>query len=239
MKTLVNGGLNFSELDGWWAEAYSPQVGWAIGDGLEHGDDPVWDSIEAEAMYTLLEQEVVPEFYDRGDNGMPSRWLSRVRESMARLTPQFSASRAIQNYTEEHYLPAASGYCQRAANNSALGAEVLRWLHEIAQGWDSVRFGSVHSETHDGRHSFQVQIWPGDLSSRDLKVELYADPAGGHDAEIVTMTACDKSSDAKGFVTYCVDLAATRAAIDYTPRAIPHHPSVAVPLETGEILWQR
>jgi starch phosphorylase len=239
MKTLVNGGLNFSELDGWWAEAYSPQVGWAIGDGLEHGDDPVWDSIEAEAMYTLLEQEVVPEFYDRGDNGMPSRWLSRVRESMARLTPQFSASRAIQNYTEEHYLPAASGYCQRAANNSALGAEVLRWLHKIAQGWDSVRFGSVHSETHDGRHSFQVQIWPGDLSSRDLKVELYADPAGGHDAEIVPMTACDKSSDAKGLVTYCVDLAATRAASDYTPRAFPHHPSVAAPLETGEILWQR
>ena len=125
MKTLVNGGLNFSELDGWWAEAYSPQVGWAIGDGKEHGDDPAWDDVEAEAMYRLLEQEVVPDFYERPENGMPSRWLRRVRESMARLTPEFSASRAIQNYTEEHYLPAASSYCQRAANNSALGAEVL------------------------------------------------------------------------------------------------------------------
>ena len=67
MKVLVNGGLNFSELDGWWAEAYSPQVGWAIGDGLEHGDDPARDALEAEAMYTLLEQEVVPEFYQRDE----------------------------------------------------------------------------------------------------------------------------------------------------------------------------
>jgi starch phosphorylase len=239
MKTLVNGGLNFSELDGWWAEAYSPQVGWAIGDGLEHGDDPIWDNIEAETMYSLLEQEVVPEFYERGDDGVPSRWLSRVRESMARLTPQFSASRAIRNYTEEHYLPAASGYCQRAASNSALGADVLKWLHHITQGWHSVRFGAVHSETHEGRHFFRVQLWPGELSFCDLKVELYADPRGEFPVEIVTMTAGDKSNDAKAPVTYCVDLAATRAAGDYTPRVIPHHPSVAVPLEAGEILWQR
>ena len=147
MKTLVNGGLNFSELDGWWAEAYSPEVGWAIGDGLEHGDDPAWDDVEAEAMYRLLEQEVVPDFYERMENGMPSKWLSRVRESMARLTPEFSASRAIQNYTEEHYLPAASNYCQRAANNSALGAEVVKWLNKIARGWNTVHFGGMQVET--------------------------------------------------------------------------------------------
>ena len=83
----------------------------------------------------------------------------RVRESMARLTPQFSASRAIQNYTEEHYLPAASNFCQRAANNSALGAEVMKWLNKIARGWSTVHFGGMQIETRDGRHSFQVQVW--------------------------------------------------------------------------------
>jgi glycogen phosphorylase len=239
MKTLVNGGLNFSELDGWWAEAYSPQVGWAIGDGLEHGDDPVWDNIEAEAMYSLLEQEVVPEFYERADNGMPSRWLSRVRESMARLTPEFSASRAIQNYTEEHYLPAASNYSQRAANNSVLGTEVMKWLHKIARGWNTVHFTGMQVETRDGRLFFQVQVWRGDLSSCDLSVELYADPRGKHDAEIVTMTAGDPPSDEKAPVTYHVDIPATRAPGDYTARVVPHHPNVAVPLEAAEILWQR
>jgi len=239
MKTLVNGGLNFSELDGWWAEAYSPQVGWAIGDGQEHGDDPAWDDVEAEAMYSLLEKEVVPEFYERSENGMPSKWLSRVRESMARLTPEFSASRAIQNYTEEHYLPAASGYRQRAANNSGLGTEVLQWLHKIAQGWNTVHFGPLQVETRDSRHFFRVQVWPGDLSSCDLSVELYADPHGEHGAEIVTMTAGEKSPDAKGSVIYSVDISATRAASDYTPRVAPQHSGVAVPLEAGEILWQR
>ena len=64
MKVLVNGGLNLSELDGWWAEAYSPEVGWAIGDGKEHGEDPAWDAQEAETVYTLLESEVIPEFYE-------------------------------------------------------------------------------------------------------------------------------------------------------------------------------
>jgi starch phosphorylase len=71
MKVLVNGGLNLSELDGWWAEAYSPEVGWAIGDGWEHGDDPEWDAKEADALYALLESEVIPEFYERDNSGMP------------------------------------------------------------------------------------------------------------------------------------------------------------------------
>jgi starch phosphorylase len=110
MKVLVNGGLNLSELDGWWAEAYSPEVGWAIGDGQQHGEDPGWDAKEAETLYTLLEAEVIPEFYERDESGMPGKWLGRIRESVARLTPEFSATRAICEYTESHYLPASSAY---------------------------------------------------------------------------------------------------------------------------------
>ncbi|HXV78865.1 MAG TPA: alpha-glucan family phosphorylase, partial [Candidatus Binatia bacterium] len=110
MKVLVNGGLNLSELDGWWAEAYAPEVGWAIGDGQEHGDDPLWDAAEAEALYTLLEQEVVPEFYRRDERGIPTAWVARIRESMARLTPFFSANRTVREYTEKHYIPAAEAY---------------------------------------------------------------------------------------------------------------------------------
>ena len=133
MKVLANGGLNISELDGWWAEAYTPIVGWAIGDGKEHGEDAAWDATEAESLYTLLEQQIVPEFYERDPQGLPSKWLERVRESMATLTPQFSASRAIREYTNDHYLPAAAGYDARAANDGSLGAELLRWQYSIAE----------------------------------------------------------------------------------------------------------
>ena len=117
MKILVNGGLNFSELDGWWAEAYTPQVGWALGDGREHGDDPAWDAVEANALYDLLETEIIPEFYSREDTGIPVSWVERIRESMAKLTPHFSANRVVREYTEQHYLPAALAYQKRADNN--------------------------------------------------------------------------------------------------------------------------
>ncbi|HAU19342.1 MAG TPA: DUF3417 domain-containing protein, partial [Marinobacter adhaerens] len=93
MKVLVNGGINLSELDGWWAEAYTPDVGWALGDGQEHGDDPFRDAAEADALYDLLEREVIPEFYTRDEQGIPSAWVNRMRESMARLTPRFSTNR--------------------------------------------------------------------------------------------------------------------------------------------------
>ena len=122
-----------------------------------------WDAAEVEQLYTLLEQQVVPEFYDRDAQGLPSRWLERVRESMARLTPEFSASRAIREYTNDHYLPAAAGYAERAARDGKLGADLVQWQHTLADQWKTLRFGKMTSETKDGQHRFQVQVMPGGL----------------------------------------------------------------------------
>ena len=189
-------------------------------------------------MYSLLEREVVPEFYDRSDDGLPSKWLGRIRDSMARLTAEFSAGRTIQNYTEDHYLPAASGYGQRAANNSAAGAELLQWQHKIAREWSTVAFGPLQIETRDGLHFFRVQVFPGTLPLGDLKVELYASPLEKVAAPIETMTACDQCKVPNGAVTYSIQVTAGRPASDYTPRIIPYHPLASVPLEAGQILWQ-
>jgi starch phosphorylase len=238
MKVLVNGGLNLSELDGWWAEAYSPEVGWAIGDGKEHGDDPAWDAQEAETLYALLEREVIPEFYERKE-GLPLKWLRRVRESMARLTPEFSATRAIREYTEDHYLPAASGYRERAANDSALGTSVLEWQQDIAQHWSTARFGSLSMETHDGRHAFRVEVFPGDLKPDRFKVELYAEPSKEGGSELEAMTACKSCPASAGAFIYSAEVSATRPAGDYTPRIVPCHAGASVPLAALPILWQR
>jgi starch phosphorylase len=239
MKVLVNGGLNLSELDGWWAEAYSPEVGWAIGDGKEHGDDPTWDAVEAEAVYAALEREIIPEFYERDEKGMPSRWLGHVRESMARLTSEFSATRAIREYTENHYLPAASGYHERAAGDSALGAGLLHWQQDIDRHWNTVRFGAVGIETHDGQHFFQVEVLPGNLNSDQLTVELYADSVQGDQPVLEVMIAPKPSADSPAVMIYSAQMSATRPASDYTARIIPHHPNASVPLEARQILWQR
>ena len=135
MKVLVNGGLNLSELDGWWAEAHAPEVRWALGDGREHGDDPAWDAAEAEALYGLLEREVAPAFYARDGRGVPRAWVERMRESMARLTPRFSANRAVREYTGRYYLPAAAAYRRRAVDTGALGAELVAWRRGLARHW--------------------------------------------------------------------------------------------------------
>jgi len=143
MKVLVNGGLNLSVLDGWWAEAYSPGVGWAIGDGNEHGDDPAWDRADAEALYAALENEIIPEYYNRDEKGIPRAWVARIRESMVLLTPAFSANRTVRQYTEEHYLPAAAAYAAHAAKNGKAGAGLFAWHSEIARRWSDVRFGTL------------------------------------------------------------------------------------------------
>ena len=239
MKVLVNGGLNLSELDGWWAEAYSPEVGWAIGDGQEHGDDPALDAQEANTLYTLLEAEVIPEFYQRDESGMPGKWLGRIRESMARLTPEFSATRAIREYTEHHYLPAASSYRDRAADDGDLGLSLLHWKQDIERHWNTVHFVKVQSDTHDGQHFFQADIAPGSLTPDHLEVELYADSDHTQDDYCEAMSLSGPRADTPGAFTYLAQVSAARPASDYTARIVPHHLHAFVPLEANQIVWQR
>jgi glycogen phosphorylase len=239
MKVLVNGGVNLSELDGWWAEAYSPEVGWAIGDGQEHGDDPAWDAAEADALYDRLEREVIPEFYARDASGVPTAWIKRMRESMAQLTPRFSAHRAVREYTEQRYLPAAAAYRERAANKGAAGRELAEWRHALEQKWAALRFGDVKVETRSGQHFFEVQVFFRDLDPRSVRVELYANGINGGDPAREEMKSEQPQPDASGVRVFRAAVAATRPASDYTPRVIPQRSGAAIPLESARILWQR
>jgi len=236
MKVLVNGGLNLSELDGWWAEAYTPEVGWALGDGQEHDDDPAWDAAEAEALYGLLEREVIPEFYTRDEQGIPSAWVARMRESMAQLTPRFSTNRAVCEYTEKHYLSAASAYLARAAGKGAVGVELVEWRHALEQKWAALRFGEVKVETAGEQHIFEAQVYLDDLDPEAVRVGLYANGAA---PERVEMKRVRQLVGATNGYAYRAEVPATRPASDYTARLIPHHVGVAVPLEAARILWQR
>ena len=175
MKVLVNGGINLSELDGWWAEAYTPEVGWALGDGQEHGDDPAWDAAEAEALYDLLEREVIPEFYTRDEKGIPTAWVARMRESMARLTPRFSANRAVREYTEQLLSPGGVAYRERAADKGAIGVQIVDWRHALEQKWAGLRFGDVKIESAGEQHTFEVQAYLDDLDPDSVRLELYAE----------------------------------------------------------------
>ena len=237
MKVLVNGGLNLSELDGWWAEAYSPDVGWALGDGREHGDDPSWDAAEADALYGLLEREVVPEFYTRDEQGIPRRWVARMRESMARLTPIFTTNRVVRQYTDQHYLPAALAYRQRAERRGALGADLLRWQTALAKHWSALRFGSATVEQQGDRYLFRVQIFLDDLDPDAVGAELFAEGQNGGAPSRQPLHRGERLPDPPNGFTYTALVPATRPAADYTPRLIPKHGGAFVPLEAPLILW--
>ncbi len=239
MKVLVNGGINLSELDGWWAEAYTPEVGWALGDGKEHDNDPAWDAIEAEALYDLLEREVIPEFYTRDEQGIPTAWVARMRESMARLTPRFSTNRAVCEYAEQYYLPAAAAYRERAAGNGEIGVGLVDWRDALEQKWAALRFGEVKAKTDVGQHLFEAQVYLDELDPQSVRVELYANGVGGAAAERVEMQRVRQLVGAANGYAYRAAVPATRPVTDYTARVIPHRDGVAVPLEDAHILWQR
>ncbi|HZZ57359.1 MAG TPA: alpha-glucan family phosphorylase [Opitutaceae bacterium] len=235
MKVLVNGGLNLSELDGWWAEADDPAVGWAVGDGNEHGEDAAWDAAEADQLYRILEREVVPEFYARDAAGLPAAWVERVRASMARLTPRFSAARTVQEYCETYYLPAARAYRERAAENGEGGSRIARWREGLDRHWPNFRFGKLSVRTAGSSHEFEVEVFLGDADPASVRVELYAEG----EAEPREMSAGDHATGPGGATLYGAQAPAARPASDYTPRLVPRCSGVRVPLEAGHILWQR
>ena len=239
MKVLVNGGLNLSELDGWWAEAYAPEVGWALGDGLDHGDDPAWDAAEAGALYDRLEREVIPEFYARDAQDIPEAWVARIRESMARLTPRFSAERAVREYTEQRYLPAAAAYHSRAADKGAVGAQMADWQRRLKEKWAALRFGEVRVETRGDQRVFEIQAFSGDLDPQAVRIELYADGVGDGGPVRQEMQRVRPLAGAPGGYVYGAVVSAARPASDYTARFLPHRDGAAVPLEAAYILWQR
>src|SRR5271169_6046172 len=126
MKVLVNGGLNLSERDGWWDEAYAPELGWAIGNSREY-PEAEQDAHDTEALYSVLEQEVVPEFYARDAAGMPRQWLERVRRSMAILAPIYSSSRMARDYVEQYYLAGAAEFRRRTGDRGEPARAMRVW----------------------------------------------------------------------------------------------------------------
>jgi starch phosphorylase len=235
MKVLANGGINLSELDGWWAEAYTPEVGWALGDGREHGDDPQWDAAEAEALYQILEHQVIPEFYTRDARGVPTAWVERIVASMAQLTGQFSATRTVREYTEKFYLPGAKGFVERSADKGAVGDRMAQWHRDLAQKWSSLRFGEVKIHTEGGQHNFEAQVYLNGLPPEEVRVELFA---SGDPPVRQEMKPSQQLVGTGHAWSFAAQVSAARPARDFTARVVPNYQGVAVPLEAPFVLWQ-
>jgi len=237
MKVLVNGGLNISELDGWWAEAYDQEIGWSLGDGKEH-QDPDWDAVEAEQLYRLLEEEVIPEFYTRDAAGIPHAWVTRMRASLMHLAPYFSTSRMMKEYVEKMYIPSSEAYNRRMGDNCNLARVLLNWKVTLEQHWHGIHWGNleVHEET-DG-WSFDLQVYLGEIQPNCVQVQLFADPA---DTGTPVIHEMERRASIPGSVNgyhYYGKVITGRCATDFTQRIIAHHPEAVIPGEMNLILWR-
>ncbi len=237
-KTLVNGGLNLSVLDGWWAEAYQPDCGWAI--GFSDCDDVARnDAADAERLYELLEQDVVPLFYDRDAQGIPRGWVQRVRASMSQLAPRFSSNRMLREYVEQFYRPAARAFQQRSANGAQLARALYAWQATLTAEWHEVHFGAIELQRDGDQWRFGVPVYLGEIAPEWVRVELYAAPDDTQPGACLPMTRGDAIAGAiQGFI-FTASAPASRPADYYTPRVRAWHEDAFLPAESSLITWQR
>jgi starch phosphorylase len=238
MKVLVNGGLNLSSLDGWWAEAYEPDVGWALEDGSNHGNpDPPPSHAEVDRLFSILERQIVPEFYDRDPAGIPQRWVERVRASMVKLTPRFSSSRMVLEYVRDSYLPAVQGMKRRSADRACRARELAAWERRLRDDWHEIHVGALSSRSTDDGVVFEVPVYLGRVLPEDVAVELYADGLGPEPPIRAAMTASGPLSGAANGFRYAATLRTARPPAHFTPRVVPCSADALVPLELPLIRW--
>jgi len=239
MKVLVNAGLNLSVLDGWWAEAYEPGLGWAIGAEPESiGTDR--DEADAQSLYTVLEREVVPEFYDRDVAGIPRRWIQRIRRSMARLTAAFSSNRMMLDYVERAYRPAALRLRERTVQNAAIARSLAGWANRVQAHWQNVHVDEPHVVPDEDAWRFAVAVYLGELTPSDVRVELYADPLHGEDSKgTVPLERGEAITGTLNGFLYTGRVSGDRPSSHYTARVMPEHQYAQLPLELPLIHWQR
>ena len=252
MKAMANGALNLSVLDGWWDEAWSfsagsdEPVGWAIGSGETYTDPAYQDQVEGEALYDLLEHDLIPMFYDRARDGLPRRWIDRMKTSISLLSPYFNTHRMVREYTERFYLPAASHY-QRLTQDRLSGARALAaWKEQVEQAWPEVRVVEVNGESPAQLQvgsSIQVQakVHLGALTPKDVRVELYlgrVDASGEIVGAGVTPMQSTGSDEQGDTLFEASSVPCQESGLHgYTVRVLPSHPDMVTRFLPGLIAW--
>jgi starch phosphorylase len=237
MKVLVNGGLNCSIPDGWWDEAFVPGVGWSIGDGVS-GPVREVDMSDAMSLYKLLEDSIVPEFYDRDEEGLPRAWLRRIRESMSTLTPLFGGARMLRDYVQDVYLPLARAVRARFRNNFAAARAMNGFSRALHSHWPSLHIGSPTLTQAGAQRQLLVPITLGEILPSSLGVELFADATPELAHEVIVLQQGRAIPGATNGFIYAGKIQSSRPLKDYTIRVVARHADAFLPTEMPLIAWQ-
>ena len=238
MKVLVNGGLNLSQFDGWWAEAWNNQVGWAIRPGASFEElalDGSHDDSDARELYELLEQQVIPEFYHLDDKGLPGTWLQRIRASMDQLTARYSANRMVREYVSDFYLPMVTQGNERTPE---IAAELVANRKNVCRHWPKLRFGELTEQTGDNSQTFSLCVYLDGLGHEQLAVELVAE-ASEFGPRLVQPMAIEHALEGSEDSYLYRATVPPRPAGHFTPRIRVKDARLNLPLEDSHILWYR
>ncbi len=248
MKVLANGGLNISIPDGWWAEGYDPRVGWSIGRGEEYPDPDYQDRAEANALYDILEKEVVPLFYDRSTDGLPRAWIARIKNSMRLLCPVFNTHRMVSEYTERFYLPATDRHEALLAEDLKRAKDLVVWKQRVRDQWANVRIESVRTTATEDTDilcvgtamQVSVTLQLGALGPEDVLVQAYHGPLDvNHQVtrgKPIPLQWHSREGDIhhyEGAITCAIS-----GLQGFSVRVLPTNPDAALPLEMPLITWE-
>ncbi len=246
MKVIANGGLNFSVLDGWWDEGFDPELGWKIGNGEEYSDPDYQDEVESRQLYNTLESEIIPLFYDRGEDRLPRKWIAKIKNSMKNLGPFFNTHRMLEEYFEKHYKPAFEKSAILINANWAKVKELSAWKEKVIQNWSNIRVvsygtnGQSRSLLVGEEYPVNAEINLGALSPNDVEVQLYYGPFENNNPQYnsTSIMNADKGKSKSGVYKYSGNVVCGQTGQQgYTIRIFPKHEMMIHPFELDVVYW--
>jgi starch phosphorylase len=252
MKGPINGAINLSILDGWWVECYrdNPASGWAIGTEQEYNNDEYQDHMDSESLFELLEKEVIPEYYERGADGLPRRWIARMKQSMRSVCSYFNTARMVQEYFEKFYSVADKFHAQLVADHAAPAKQLSKWKAQVQGEWGKVWIFDVKANNDapmkaGGTLDVEAHVSLGPLNPDEVSVELYFGPldaAGNISVAERAPMQKTKTDERKApefpIHTYAGKIAAQSCGQQgFAVRVLPRHPKVKLRMEPGLIRW--
>jgi starch phosphorylase len=245
MKAAMNGVLNCSILDGWWDEAYTPDVGWAIGQGEQYTDTNLQDDIESRALYDLLERDIIPLFYQRGRDGLPREWIRRMKASMREIGQSMSSHRMLMDYSNQFYFPALKNYRRIVKDEFSESKALAQYFAKLKQGWESIKITSQESNAKPVMQrgdslTVTAKIELGTLTPEELLVELYHGSVSNQSGHIENARRAEMKVVGQEGSCYHyqvrIDCADTGFQ-GHTVRILPKHDALVHPYRSGFIKW--
>jgi starch phosphorylase len=245
MKAAANGAINLSVMDGWWDEAYTLNVGWAIGRGEVYDDHNYQDEVESRALYDLLEKEIVPLFYDRRSNGLPRKWIAYMKASMSTICPVYNTNRMVLQYMEEAYLPAIQRFHRLTGEDMAGAKALAAWKIHLCEHWDKIKIVRVEDDSPAEIQvgdllRVQAEIVLGELQPSDVRVEFYHGRVDQYgqivEGRAIAMTHAEPNSDGSYLFSGSVPFERS-GQYGYAIRILPRHPDLSNAFEMHLVCW--